>query len=235
MSIAENLRQVQAKIAAAAALSGRDAGDITLVGATKMNDAARVQEAIAAGLKVCGENRVQELLEKDAQGAYAGAGLHFIGHLQKNKAKQIVGRVSLIHSVDSLELMALISRLAAERGIQQDILLEVNAAGETSKSGFRPEDISAAVDAAAQYPGIFLCGLMAIPPICQNGKENAPYFKLMKQLFIDNEAKKYDNVSMGFLSMGMSGDYETAIACGANIVRVGSAIFGQRIYPARQN
>ena len=235
MSIAENLRQVQEKIAAAAEASGRRPEDIILVGATKMNDAGRIQEAISAGLRYCGENRVQELLEKLPQGAYEGAGLHFIGHLQKNKAKQIVGKVSLIQSVDSQELMALIDRLALERGIVQDILLEVNVAGEAAKSGFRPEDVAAAIDAAAQYKGIFVRGLMSVPPICSDGKENIPYFLLMKLLFIDNGVKKYDNVSMGLLSMGMSGDYETAIACGANMVRVGSAIFGQRIYPARQN
>lgn len=235
MSIAENLRQVQEKIAAAALASGRKPEDITLVGATKMNDAGRIQQAIAAGLRCCGENRVQELLEKLPQGAYEGVQLQFIGHLQKNKAKQIVGKVSLIQSVDSLELMALIDRLAVERGLVQDILLEVNVAGEAAKSGFRPENVSAAIDAAAQYKGIFVRGLMAVPPICSDGKENIPYFLLMKQLFIDNGAKKYDNTSMGLLSMGMSGDYETAIACGANMVRIGSAIFGQRIYPARQN
>ena len=235
MSIAENLRQVQEKIAAAALASGRKPEDITLVGATKMNDAGRIQQAIAAGLRCCGENRVQELLEKLPQWAYEGARLQFIGHLQKNKAKQIVGKVSLIQSVDSLELMALIDRLAVERGLVQDILLEVNVAGEAAKSGFRPENVSAAIDAAAQYKGIFVRGLMAVPPICSDGKENIPYFLLMKQLFIDNGAKKYDNTSMDLLSMGMSGDYETAIACGANMVRIGSAIFGQRIYPARQN
>ena len=235
MSIAENLRQVQEKIAAAALASGRKPEDITLVGATKMNDAGRIQQAIAAGLRCCVENRVQELLEKLPQVAYEGARLQFIGHLQKNKAKQIVGKVSLIQSVDSLELMALIDRLAVERGLVQDILLEVNVAGEAAKSGFRPENVSAAIDAAAQYKGIFVRGLMAVPPICSDGKENIPYFLLMKQLFIDNGAKKYDNTSMGLLSMGMSGDYETAIACGANMVRIGSAIFGQRIYPARQN
>ena len=141
--------------------------------------------------------------------------------------------MSLIQSVDSLELLALISRLALERGLRQQVLLEVNVAGEAAKSGFRPEEIAAAIDAAAQYEGVFVRGLMAVPPICREGEENIPYFQLMKQLFIDNEAKKYDNVSMGFLSMGMSGDYETAIACGANMVRVGSAIFGQRVYPAR--
>ena len=233
MGIAENLHVVRERVAEAALRSGRQPGEIVLVGATKMNDAARIQEAIGAGLAVCGENRVQEFLEKEPQGAYRGAEIHFIGHLQKNKAKQLVGRVSLIQSVDSLELLSLISRLALERGIRQQVLLEVNVAGETAKSGFRPEDVSAAIDVAAQYEGVLVRGLMAVPPICRESQENIPYFQLMKQLFIDNGAKKYDNVSMGFLSMGMSGDYETAIACGANMVRIGSAIFGQRIYPAR--
>ena len=233
MGIAENLHVVRERVAEAALRSGRQPGEIVLVGATKMNDAARIQEAIGAGLAVCGENRVQEFLEKEPQGAYRGAEVHFIGHLQKNKAKHLVGKVSLIQSVDSLELLSLISRLALERGIRQQVLLEVNVAGETAKSGFRPEDVSAAIDAAAQYEGVLVRGLMAVPPICRESQENIPYFQLMKQLFIDNGAKKYDNVSMGFLSMGMSGDYETAIACGANMVRIGSAIFGQRIYPAR--
>lgn len=233
MGIAENLHAVQARVAEAALRSGRPPEEIVLVGATKMNDAGRIQEAIDAGLRVCGENRVQEFLEKEPQGAYRGAEIHFIGHLQKNKARQLVGKVSLIQSVDSLELLALISRLALQQGLRQQVLLEVNVAGEAAKSGFRPEEIAAAIDAAAEYKGVFVRGLMAVPPICREGKENIPYFQLMKQLFIDNGAKKYDNVFMGFLSMGMSGDYETAIACGANMVRVGSAIFGQRVYPAR--
>lgn len=233
MGIAENLHAVQARGAEAALRSGRSPEEIVLVGATKMNDAGRIQEAIDAGLRVCGENRVQEFLEKEPQGAYRGSEIHFIGHLQKNKARQLVGKVSLIQSVDSLELLALISRLALRQGLRQQVLLEVNVAGEAAKSGFRPEEIAAVIDAAAEYEGIFVRGLMAVPPICREGKENIPYFQLMKQLFIDNGAKKYDNVFMGFLSMGMSGDYETAIACGANMVRVGSAIFGQRVYPAR--
>ena len=228
MSIAENIKKIRENIAGAGG-----EGRVLLVAATKMNDAARVREAVAAGVDACGENKVQEFLEKEPQGAYRGAEVHFIGHLQKNKVKHLVGKVSLIQSVDSLELLALISRLALERSLRQQVLLEVNVAGEAAKSGFRPEEIAAAIDAAAQYEGVFVRGLMAVPPICRDGKENIPYFQLMKQLFIDNGAKKYDNVSMGFLSMGMSGDYETAIACGANMVRVGSAIFGQRVYPAR--
>jgi len=232
MSIAENIAQVKANIERAAAAAGRDPGEILLVGATKMNDASRVKEAIAAGLPCCGENRVQELLEKNEAGAYEGAQLHFIGTLQKNKAKYLVGLVSLIHSVDSVELMKEISRQAMKRGIRQDILLEVNTGGEASKSGFAPEELTQALERAGDFPGIFVRGLMTIPPICRMPEENLPYFDLLRQLFIDNGEKKYDNVRMDFMSMGMSGDYEAAIACGANIVRVGTAIFGQRHYGA---
>lgn len=234
LSIAENLAQVRANIARAAKAAGREEADILLVAATKMNDAARVQEAIRAGLTACGENRVQELLEKNEAHAYDGAELHFIGHLQKNKAKYLVGTVKLIHSVDSVALMQEIDRQAQKRGVIQDILLEVNSGGEESKSGFAPAEIAAAIDAAGHLPGICVRGLMTIPPICRAGEENLPYFRLLKQLFVDNEEKKYDNVRMDFLSMGMSGDYEAAISCGANIVRVGSAIFGQRVYPPKQ-
>ena len=232
MSIAENLAQVQANIARAAEKAGRDPGEILLVGATKMNDADRVREAIRAGLSCCGENRVQELLEKKESGAYEGAALHFIGTLQKNKAKYLVGLVSLIHSVDSEGLMQELSRQALKRSLVQDILLEVNTGGEASKSGFAPSELPAALEKAGQYPGIRVRGLMTIPPICRSPEENLPYFRLLRQLFIDNGEKKYDNVVMDFMSMGMSGDYEAAIACGANIVRVGTAIFGVRHYPA---
>ena len=230
MTIAENVARVQAQIAEAARAAGRDPKDVRLVAATKMNDAARVREAIAAGVTVCGENRVQELLEKQAQGAYEGAELHFIGHLQRNKVKQLVGRVGLIHSVDSLELLAAISREAEKRGLRQDVLLEVNIGAEASKSGFREEEIPGVLEKAAEFGGIWVRGLMAIPPICAVPEENRPFFRRMQQLFVDNGRKKYDNVSMDFLSMGMSGDYTEAIACGATLVRVGTAIFGPRDY-----
>ncbi len=233
MTIAENLAQVQANIARAAEKAGRDPRDILLIGATKMNDADRVREAIAAGLPACGENRVQELLEKNEQGAYEGARLHFIGSLQKNKVKYLVGLVELIHSVDSVDLMREINRQALKRGITQDILLEVNTGGEDSKSCFAPEKLPEMLAAAAEFPAVSVRGLMTIPPICQRPEENLPYFQLLRQLFIDNGEKKYDNVRMDFMSMGMSGDYEAAIACGANMVRVGTAIFGHRIYPAK--
>ena len=232
MSIAENIAQVKANIERAALAAGRDPKEILLVGATKMNDASRVKEAIAAGLPCCGENRVQELLEKNEAGAYEGAQLHFIGTLQKNKAKYLVGLVSLIHSVDSIELMKEISRQAVKRGIRQDILIEVNTGGEASKSGLAPGELANVLEKAGEFPSIFVRGLMTIPPICRAPEENLPYFDLLRQLFIDNGEKKYDNVRMDFMSMGMSGDYEAAIACGANMVRVGTAIFGARHYPA---
>lgn len=231
IQIAENVARVKARIREAALAAGRDPGEIRLVAATKMNDAARVRQAVAAGVEICGENRVQELLEKQAQGAYEGAELHFIGHLQKNKVRQLVGRAALIHSADSLELLAAIDREAQKRALRQAVLLEVNIAGEASKSGFAPEEIPAVLEKVADFGGIWVRGLMAIPPICASGEENRPFFRRMQQLFVDNGRKKYDNTSMDFLSMGMSGDYPEAIACGANLVRVGTAIFGPRHYP----
>ena len=234
MDINESVARVKANIAAAAEKAGRRPEDIYLVAASKMNDSGRVREAIAAGIRICGENRVQEMLEKQAQGAYEGGELHFIGHLQKNKVKQVVGLASLIQSADSLELIRLIDKTALSRGIVQDILLEVNIGAEASKSGFSPAELPSALDSIARLDAVRVRGLMTIPPICSSRQEIEPYFVQMKQLFIDICGKKYDNIRMDFLSMGMSADYETAIACGANMVRVGSAIFGKRIYPDRQ-
>ena len=233
MTIAENVAIVRENMARAALAAGRDPREILLLAASKMNDADRVRQAIRAGVDCCGENRVQELLEKQAQGAYEGAPLHFIGHLQKNKVKQLLGRVSLIHGADSRELLETISRLAAARGLTQDLLLEVNIAGEASKSGFSPEEIPEALAFAAALPALRVRGLMAIPPICASPEENRPFFLRMQKLFIDNGEKKYDNIRMDFLSMGMSGDYTEAIACGANLIRVGSGIFGPRNYAAK--
>ena len=234
MDITESVARVKANIAAAAEKAGRRPEDIYLVAASKMNDSGRVREAIAAGIRICGENRVQEMVEKQAQGAYEGAELHFIGHLQKNKVKQVVGLASLIQSADSLELIRVIDKTALSRGIVQDILLEVNIGAEASKSGFSPAELPSALDSIARLDAVRVRGLMTIPPICSSRQEIEPYFVQMKQLFIDICGKKYDNIRMDFLSMGMSADYETAIACGANMVRVGSAIFGKRIYPDRQ-
>lgn len=231
MSITENVLQVKENIAAAAVACGRRPEDIRLVAATKMNDATRVREAIAAGIEYCGENRVQELVDKNSQGAYDGSHLHFIGHLQKNKVKFLVGTVELIHSVDSAELAAEINKRASALGIVQDILLEVNIGGEEAKSGFNPLELKESVEKISKMANIRVLGLMAIPPVCQNPEENRPYFAQMRQLYIDiAEDKKYNNVIMGILSMGMSADYEVAISEGANMVRVGTGIFGARNY-----
>ena len=230
MSIAENVAAVKENIAAAALRCGRSPDEIKLVAATKMNDAGRVRQAIEAGVDICGENRVQELQEKYAVGAYEGCPLHFIGHLQKNKVKYIVGKVGLIHSVDSVALASEINKRAAALGIVQDILLEVNIGAEPAKSGFAPGELSCALDAMAGFGSIRVLGLMAIPPICEKSEENRVYFRRMKQLFIDIGQKKYDNVLMQLLSMGMSADYEVAVEEGANLVRVGTGIFGARNY-----
>ena len=228
--IGKNVEHVKAEIARAAGDAGRDPAEILLVAATKMNDASAVRAAVRAGVDICGENRVQEMLEKNAQGAYEGAPLHFIGHLQKNKVRQVVGLCELIHSVDSLSLLQEISKTAEKRGLVQDVLLEINIGNEESKSGFSPEEIGMALEEAAKMTAIRVRGLMAIPPICEKPEENRPFFLKMQKLFVDNCRKKYDNISMDFLSMGMSGDYTEAIRCGANMVRVGTGIFGPRNY-----
>lgn len=225
MSIAENVAAVRARIEAAA--QGRR---VLLVAASKMNDAGRVREAVAAGVDACGENRVQELVEKNAQGAYTGRPLHFIGHLQKNKIKYLVGVADLIESVDSAELLTLIDRRAEKLDVVQDVLLEVNIGREEAKSGLAPEDVVKTVEFAVPLAHVRVRGLMAIPPAADSADKTRPYFAAMRELFIDIAEKKYDNTPMDFLSMGMSGDFEAAIAEGANMVRVGSAIFGARDY-----
>jgi pyridoxal phosphate enzyme (YggS family) len=226
-TIAERVAAIRADIAAA--LDGADRR-VWLVAATKMNDAGAGREAIAAGVDACGENRVQEFLEKDALGAYAGAPVHFIGHLQHNKVNKLVGRVDLIESVDSAELLRLLDRRAAARGIVQSVLLEISIAGEAQKSGVAPEALPALLAAAAECPAVFVRGLMCVPPIQTIPGGNRRYFAEMRQLFIDNSGKKYDNVSMDFLSMGMTDDYPDAVAEGANMVRIGTGIFGRRQY-----
>ena len=229
MSIAENIQSIRRRMAEAAKAAGRENEEILLVGASKMNDAAACREAIAAGIDALGENRVQELLGKYAEGAYEGAPLHFIGHLQRNKVRQIVGKVSLIHSVSSLELLEEIQRQAEKQGLTQAVLLEVNIGGEESKSGFAPEEVEAAARRAAELPNISLEGLMTIPPIQTVPHENLPYFQQVYRLYIDIGEKVFHN-KLKHLSMGMSDDFEDAIAAGANMVRVGSAIFGARHY-----
>lgn len=230
MSITENVARIKAEIAAAAIAAGRDPSEILLCAATKMNDAEAVREAIRAGVDCCGENRVQELTAKLSEDAYRGAPVHFIGHLQTNKVKQVVGKVDLIQSVDSEHLLAAIDAEAGKQGIVQAVLLEVNIGQEESKSGFAQEDILPFLEKTGQYSNICIKGLMAIPPISQNSGDNVKFFQKMSDLCVDIRRKKYDNVMVDCLSMGMSDDYADAVSCGSTMVRVGTAIFGARSY-----
>ena len=230
MSIAENIALIRSEINAAAEKAGRNPRDITLCAATKMNDADRVRQAIAAGITCCGENKVQELTQKLSENAYDGADVHFIGHLQTNKVRSVVGKVSLIQSVDSQRLLSAISREAQKQGITQNVLLEINIGHEESKTGFSAEDILPLLDHLNDYPHIFVRGLMAIPPVCENPGDNNKFFEEIRNLSVDITAKKYDNVSMEILSMGMSGDFADAIAHGSTMIRIGTAIFGARNY-----
>ncbi len=229
MSIRENIEAIRAEIDEAARETGRTGADIVLVGASKMNDAAACQEAIAAGIDALGENRVQEMTAKLAEDAYRGAPLHFIGHLQRNKVKQVVGKVDLLQSVGSLELLAEVDKQAEKLGLVQDILLEVNIGGEEAKSGFAPGAVEDAAARAKECAGVRVRGLMTIPPANATREENIVYFQKVKALYVDISEKMYDN-KLEYLSMGMSGDYADAIRAGANMVRVGTAIFGARDY-----
>ena len=229
MSISENIASIRLKIEAAAAKTGRTGADITLVGASKMNDAAACREAIAAGIDALGENRVQEMTQKLAENAYDGAPLHFIGHLQRNKVKQVVGKAALIQSVGSLALLDEIEKTAEKLGIVQDILLEVNIGGEEAKSGFAPAEASEAARYAKTLSHVQVLGLMTIPPVESAPGENLPFFAQMQALYVDINQNIYDN-KFKYLSMGMSGDFAEAIESGSNMVRVGSAIFGARDY-----
>lgn len=229
MSIAENVAAIRQRINDTALSCGRDPKDILLCAATKMNDASAVRQAIAAGVDCCGENRVQEWTAKLAENAYAGKPVHFIGHLQTNKVKQVVGKVDLIQSVDSLHLLGAIDREAERQGLTQEVLLEVNIGGEAAKSGFSPDQIHAAAEMARALPHVQVRGLMTIPPVAAEPHGNLAYFEKMRWLYVDINAKIYDN-KMEYLSMGMSGDFADAIRCGSNMIRVGTAIFGARDY-----
>ena len=230
MSIRENIAAIRAKMDAAALAAGRDPKEISLCAATKMNDAAAVREAILGGVDCCGENRVQELTTKLAEDAYRGKPVHFIGHLQTNKVKQVVGKVDLIQSVDSIRLLEAIQKEAAKQSIRQNILLEINIGQEENKSGFTLGEIWEILEKIENFPNIAVKGLMAIPPICEIPGGNDKFFQEMYNLAVDITAKKGDNVSMEILSMGMSDDYMDAIRCGSTMIRVGTAIFGARNY-----
>ncbi len=230
MDLLQNTTAVQEKIAAAAREVGRDPGEITLEAATKTQTADTVRAAIQAGVAVCGENRVQELVQKLDAFAYDGAReVHFIGHLQTNKVRQVVGRVDLIESVDSLHLLQAVSDCAQRLGRVQDILLEVNIAGEASKSGFTPDGVFGGVEKAEELPGVRLRGIMCIPPAAQDVGGNRKFFRKTYQIYVDIISKMVDNrEDLSCLSMGMSRDFADAVREGATLVRVGTGLFGPR-------
>ena len=227
--IAENIARIRAEMNKAAEQAGRDPGDILLCAATKMNDAEAVRAAVAGGVDCCGENRVQELLQKQPLGAYEGKPVHFIGHLQTNKVRQVVGRVDLIQSVDRQDLLDCIEKQAAKLGIVQDILLEVNVGQEEAKSGFAPAEVFAAAEAALERSHVRVKGLMTIPPADADRDTNIRYFDQVRTLYVDINEKLFHN-KLECISMGMSGDFADAIRAGATMVRVGTAIFGTRYY-----
>ena len=230
MSIAENVAAIRAQMDAAAIACGRDPKDILLCAATKMNDASAVCQAIAAGVDCCGENRAQELTAKLQEDAYRGKPVHFIGRLQTNKVKQVVGKVDLIQSVDRENLLDAIQKEAARQGIVQDILLEVNVGREETKGGFLPEQLHPVLEKITLFPNIRVRGLMTVPPICQNSTDNDKFFQEMCNIGVDIMAKKYHNVTIDIMSMGMSDDFVRAITCGSTMIRIGTAIFGARNY-----
>lgn len=225
-----NYNLINERIAEAALKTGRKREDITFLAATKTVDTEIINYAISLGLDHIGENKVQELLSKYDKYDLKNASLQFIGHLQSNKVRQIVDKVDLIQSVDSIKLAGEISKQSLKFGKSTDILIEVNIGREENKSGVYPELLEELLCQVAQLDGISVRGLMAIPPICESSQKISEYFHKMHNLFIDISSKKLDNISMTILSMGMSADYYEAIMEGANMVRVGSSLFGARDY-----
>ena len=230
----EEMRQavaeIREKMTAAAREAGRDPAAVQLCAACKTRTAQTIAASAALPIDVFGENHVQELCANFDAGAYCGKPSHFIGHLQTNKVKYLVGVVDLIESVDRPELLECIEKQAEKVGVVQNILFEVNIGAEESKSGFTPAEAAALAARMADFPHVALKGLMAIPPVSEFPGENCRYFAEMRNLFVDIRAKKYDNVSMECLSMGMSDDFTDAIAEGSTMVRIGTAIFGKRNY-----
>ena len=228
--MAEAVAKIRETMATAAKAAGRDPAEVRLCAACKTRTVEEVRYSADLPIDLFGENHVQELVEKTDANAYNGKPGHFIGHLQTNKVNKVVGRAALIQSVDSTRLLDKIDAAAARLGLVQDILVEINIGEEASKSGVDADSLFPLLEAAAAREHIRLRGLMAIPPVAETSDGNHAYFTKMHELFVDIGRKKYDNVSMDFLSMGMSGDFEDAIAAGANMVRVGSSIFGARDY-----
>lgn len=225
----ENYKRIKHEMAEAAVRAGRKADDVRLLAAVKMVPPEVINYAVAQGLDLIGDNRIQEMEQKRPL-LVNEPEHHFIGHLQSNKVRNLIGRIDMIESVHSLKLAREIAKQSAAAGLTTDVLLEINIGREESKSGFFEEELDEAVGRIAEMTGIKVRGLMTIPPICQTNCEICAYFEKMQKVFIDFSAKRIDNISMDYLSMGMSGDFAQAIAFGSNIVRVGTALFGARNY-----
>lgn len=226
----ENLKEIRENIVQAAVKSGRRPEDITLLAATKTVPVEVINRSIELGVDHIGENRVQEMMDKYDEYELERCKLHFIGHLQVNKVKYLIGRVAMIQSVDSEKLAGEVSRLSVKKGVTTDVLLEVNIGREENKSGVMPEKLPELLHSVSLLPAIRVRGLMAIPPAGAPEAETRNFFLRMDQYFIDTKREKIDNVTMDYLSMGMSADYSQAILAGANMVRVGTALYGPRNY-----
>jgi len=225
----ERLDAVRARIERAACRVGRDPGAVTLVAASKTVPVERLVEAVACGCRIFGENRIQEALAKiEAMRSEAGIEWHLIGPLQPNKVKHAVGRFSLLHAVDRLDVAERLNRAARERGITQRILLEVNVSGETTKHGFSPDGLASVAERMGTLTGLRVLGLMTLPPPAERPEDARPHFRRLRELAAQVEALGIPGVSMKELSMGMSGDFDVAIEEGATMVRIGTALFGPR-------
>lgn len=227
--ITENLEQVRKNIDEACRMAGRDPKEVTLIAVSKTKPVSMLKEAYDAGARCFGENKVQEIMDKHPQ-LPEDIQWHMIGHLQRNKVKYIVDKVSMIHSVDSLRLAQTIEQEAAKHNVYVPVLLEVNVAQEESKFGLKMEEVLPLIETIADFPHIKVQGLMTIAPYVENAEDNRDFFRQLKKLSVDIEAKNINNVSMSVLSMGMTGDYQVAVQEGATMVRVGTGIFGERNY-----
>lgn len=228
--IEDNLKAIRENISEAAIKSGRHPEDVQLMGVTKTVESVYINHALSLGINLIGENRVQEFLGKRDELRLDGVKKHLIGHLQTNKVRQIVGEVDMIDGVDSLKIAREIGRVSEKKGIETDVLVEINIGDEESKFGIDPTQLYENICEIAEIGSIHIRGLMAIPPICDDDAENRKFFMNMYRMFLDIKAKKIDNVDMNILSMGMSGDYENAILEGSTMIRVGSSLFGRRVY-----
>ena len=227
--ITENLEQVRKNIDEACRMAGRDPKEVTLIAVSKTKPVSMLKEAYDAGARCFGENKVQEIMDKHPQ-LPEDIQWHMIGHLQRNKVKYIVDKVSMIHSVDSLRLAQTIEQEAAKHNVCVPVLLEVNVAQEESKFGLKMDEVLPLIETIADFPHIKVQGLMTIAPYVENAEDNRDFFRQLKKLSVDIEAKNINNVSMSVLSMGMTGDYQVAVQEGATMVRVGTWIFGERNY-----